>query len=64
MCFGGKSAQQMYEEMKPEPQPLPSLSMDSVAEGATPEYKDVLTPQKGKTQRPSLLSNPTNPMSY
>lgn len=64
MCFGGKSAQQMYEEMKPEPQPLPSLSMDSVGEGATPEYKDVPKPQKGKTLRPSLLSTPTNPMSY
>ena len=64
MCFGGKSAQQMYEEMKPDPEPLPSLSMDTVGEGATPEYKDVLKPQKGKTQRTSLLSNPTNPMSY
>jgi len=54
----------MYEEMKPDPEPLPSLSMDTVGEGATPEYKDVLKPQKGKTQRTSLLSNPTNPMSY
>jgi len=33
MCFGrssGKSAEQIYEEKKPEEQPLPSLSMKPV----------------------------------
>ena len=65
MCFGGQSAQSMYEEMKPPTPPLPSLSMDSV-DNPPSEYKNVPKPtkRKGMTQRTSLLSNQTTPMGY
>jgi|TARA_R100000479_G_scaffold29038_1_gene11596 cytochrome c553 len=65
MCFGGKSAQTIYEETKPPTPPLPSLSMDSV-EYQPSQYKDVKKPEKrkGMTQRTSLLSNQTTPMGY
>jgi len=66
MCFGGKSAEQMYQEMKPEPVPLPSLSFDSVT-GAKPQFKDIKKPstkRKGMTKRSSLLSTEVKPMEY
>jgi len=65
MCFGGKSAQTIYEETKPPTPPLPSLSMDSV-DNPTSEYANVPKPnkRKGMTQRTSLLSNQTTPMGY
>jgi|TARA_R100000482_G_scaffold38176_2_gene13066 hypothetical protein len=66
MCFGGKSAEQMYQEMKPEPVPLPSLSFDSVT-GSKPQFKDVKKPstkRKGMTKRSSLLSTEVQPMEY
>jgi len=65
MCFGGKSAQSIYEETKPPTPPLPSLSMDSV-EHIPSKYENVPKPtkRKGMTQRTSLLSNQTTPMGY
>ena len=63
MCFGGQSAQSIYEETKPPTPPLPSLSIDSV-DSPPSQYKNVPKPQKGKTQRTSLLSNQTSPMGY
>ena len=55
MCFGGrsKSAEQIYQEKKPEEQPLPSLSMKPVDR---PEQTlgDVPQMRKGM-QRRSLL---------
>lgn len=57
MCFGGgKSADDYYNEMKPEPQPLPSLSMSPMKKREQ-KMKDVPAVRKGTTQR-SLL----NPM--
>lgn len=55
MCFGGggKSANEIYEERKPEDKPLPSLSMKPVERGDQ-ELGDVPYQRKGK-QRRSLL---------
>lgn len=55
MCFGGrgKSAEQIYEEKKPEEQPLPSLSMKPVDR---PESTLADVPQMRRgMQRRSLL---------
>jgi len=55
MCFGGggKSAKEIYEEKKPEDQPLPSLSMKPVERGEQ-ELEDVPYRRKGM-QRRTLL---------
>jgi len=54
MCFGGggKSSEQMYEEMKPEFGPLPSLSMKR-AERRRQTFKDVS--KRSGMQKRSLL---------
>lgn len=55
MCFGGrsKSAEQIYQEKKPEEKPLPSLSMKPVDR---PESTLADVPQMRKgMQRRSLL---------
>mgnify|MGYP005999388945 CR=1 FL=1 len=55
MCFGGgggKSAEQIYQERKPEFGALPSLSMDR-SEQKAPKLEDVV--RKGARRR-SLLS--------
>lgn len=54
MCFGGggKSAEQIYQERKPEFGALPSLSMDR-SEVKAPKLEDVV--RKGARRR-SLLS--------
>ena len=55
MCFGGgggKSADQMYQERKPEFGALPSLSMDK-SEQKAPKLEDVV--RKGAKRR-SLFS--------
>ena len=55
MCFGGgggKSAEQIYQERKPEFGALPSLSMDK-SEVKAPKLEDVV--RKGARRR-SLLS--------
>lgn len=54
MCFGGggKSSEQMYEEMKPEFGALPSLSMKR-AERKRQVFKDV--PRRIGMQKRSLL---------
>ena len=57
MCFGGggKSSEQMYEEMKPEFGPLPSLSMKR-AERRRQTFKDVPKPiRRGMQQRTLLM---------
>lgn len=57
MCFGGgKTADDYYSEMKPEPKPLPSLSMSPMRKREK-KLKDVPAVRKGVSQR-SLL----NPM--
>jgi hypothetical protein len=55
MCFGsrGKSAEQMYQEKKPEDQPLPSLSMKPI-DRPEQELADVPYRRKGMKRR-SLL---------
>jgi len=56
MCFGGgksRSAEEIYEERKPEEKPLPSLSMKRVERGDQ-KLEDVPYRRKG-TQRRSLL---------
>jgi len=56
MCFGGgksRSAEEIYEERKPEEKPLPSLSMKPVERGDQ-KLEDVPYRRKG-TQRRSLL---------
>ena len=55
MCFGGggRSAKEIYEEKKPEDQPLPSLSMKPVERGEQ-ELEDVPYRRKGM-QRRTLL---------
>jgi len=55
MCFGGggRSAEEIYEERKPEEKPLPSLSMKPVERGDQ-ELGDVPYQRKGR-QRRSLL---------
>ena len=53
MCFGGgKSAEKMYQEMKPEFGPLPSLSMKRI-ERKEQIFKDV--PKRSGMQKRSLL---------
>jgi hypothetical protein len=54
MCFGGggKSAEKMYQEMKPEFGPLPSLSMKRI-ERKEQTFKDV--PSRVGMQKRSLL---------
>jgi len=57
MCFGGgKSAEQMYQERKPEFGALPSLSMDK-SEVKAPKLEDVV--RKGAKRR-SLFSMGSN----
>jgi len=56
MCFGGgksRSAEEIYEERKPEEKPLPSLSMKPVERGDQ-KLEDVPYRRKG-TQRRTLL---------
>jgi len=54
MCFGGgRGAKEIYEEKKPEDQPLPSLSMKPVERGEQ-ELEDVPYRRKGM-QRRTLL---------
>jgi len=56
MCFGGgksRSAEEIYEERKPEEKPLPSLSMKPVERG-NQKLEDVPYRRKG-AQRRSLL---------
>lgn len=54
MCFGGgKSAEKMYQEMKPEFGPLPSLSMTAKKERKGQVFKDV--PERTGMQKRSLL---------
>ena len=56
MCFGGKSAQTIYEETKPPTPPLPSLSMDSVYNPPS-DYKNV--PKTKKTKRYDTTNLPS-----
>ena len=59
MCFGGgggKSAEQIYQERKPEFGALPSLSMDR-SEQKAPKLEDVV--RKGAGRR-SLLTMGSN----
>ena len=55
MCFGGggKSAEEMYREMKPEFGALPSLSMTAKKERKGQVFKDV--PKRSGMQKRSLL---------
>lgn len=54
MCGGGKSADDYYEEIKPDPVELPSLSVGDKAVRNT-RYGNVKTTRTGK-QRRSLFS--------
>jgi hypothetical protein len=55
MCFGsrGKSADQMYQEMKPEAKPLPSLRTEKV-DRAEQMLGDVPKMRKGMKRRTLL----------
>lgn len=54
MCFGGgKSADKYYEEIKPEFDPLPSLSMTATKDQKAPKYGDV---KRTGLSRRSLLN--------
>jgi hypothetical protein len=57
MCMGGggKSAEDYYNEMKIEPEPLPSLTVDPV-ERAGSTYRGVRPGSRTGAQRRSLLT--------
>ena len=58
MCMGGssgKTADQYYEEMKPEFAPLPSLSMGQPVQREGPQYRSVTPVKRTGSARRSLL---------